>query len=157
MTAQVISFNCVLKNRLGKIISTTFNKDVLNLEGEDTALKGLTKGLQNLHAGEKRQIFVNAEEAYGFYDPKKVILFPRSKIPKKQTIKLGSSIEIISKTGVKRKYSVRQLQTDFLILDGNHPLAGQDLIFEIEAINVRKATEEDLQTSSQLTSYQSLN
>lgn len=157
MTAQVISFNCVLKNRVGKVISETFNKDVINSTSNNDVLKGLAIGLQNLKKGEKRKILLDAEDAYGFYDPKKVILFPRSKIPKSQNLKIGSTVEIVSKTGTKRRYSVQQLHPDFLTLDGNHPLAGQDLIFEIETISARLATDEELQESCNLGGTQYFN
>ena len=157
MAIQVISFHCVLKNRAGKVISVTYNKDVINSEESDSVLKALTKGLQDLQTGEKRQIAVSAEEAYGFYDPQKIILFPRSKIPANRNLKVGNAIEIISKKGTKRKYSVQQLHPDFVTLDGNHPLAGQDLVFEIETVSARAATEEELQASFNLVTTQYLN
>ena len=158
MSIQVISFHCILRNKAGKVLSSTFNKDVITSpEDLGTPLKGLTQGLQDLQAGEKRKIAVNAEEAYGFYDPQKVILFPRSKVPQAKQLKVGSAVEIISKTGTKRKYSVQQLHTDFITLDGNHPLAGQDLIFEIEAVSAREATREELQEALNPMSTQYLN
>ena len=95
MHAQVVSFNCILKNKAGKLISSTFNRDVLTaIEGEENGmLSGLTKKLQNLKKGEKRCIELLAEEAYGLYDPKKVILFPRKKLP--NTIKKGEPLNIV--------------------------------------------------------------
>lgn len=147
MQAQIISFNCNLKNKAGKLLSSTYNHDVLtiselNLGG---ALCGLNKNLQNLKKGERRNIALCAEEAYGFYDPKKVILFPRKKLPK--TIKRGEQINILSKTGVQRTYQVLEIHQDFASLDGNHPLAGQDLIFEIEALATRDATRQEIDDS----------
>lgn len=145
MTAQIISFNCTLKNKAGKFISSTYNRDVLTL-GESLkggVLSGLNKNLQNLKKGEVRSITVPAEEAYGFYDPNKVILFPRRKLPK--TVRKGESLTIVSKTGIERLYRVLELHNDFASLDGNHPLAGQDLIFEIEALDAREATPQEVE------------
>lgn len=118
-------------------------------------LSGLTKGLQNLSKGEKRTIAVSAEEAYGLYDPKKVVFFPRKKLP--ATIKKGDLINIVSKSGIQRSYLVLELHSDFVSLDGNHPLAGQDLIFEIEALEARDATIEEINESVNLVSTQLLN
>ena len=146
MSVQVISFNCLLKNKAGQIISSTFNRDVLNTDAaEGVALKGLAKGLQDLRKGERRSISLKAEDAYGFYDPKKVILFPKNKLP--SNFKVGASVTIRSKTGNLRTYKVLQLMDSFAYLDGNHPLAGQDLVFEIEAISVRNASPEEIEDS----------
>lgn len=146
MSVQVISFNCLLKNKAGQVISSTFNRDVLNTDSaEGVALKGLAKGLQDLRKGERRSISLTAEEAYGFYDPKKVILFPKNKLP--TNFKVGGNVTIRSKTGKMRTYKILQLMDSFAYLDGNHPLAGQDLVFEIEALSVRDASPEEIEDS----------
>lgn len=146
MSAQVISFNCLLKNKSGQVISKTFNRDVLtSVADKNVMLLGLSKGLQNLAKGEKRSIFLAAEDAYGLYDPQKVILFPRKKLT--QELRLGQSVSIIGKSKTLRTYRVAQLHGDMVTLDGNHPLAGQDLIFEIEALEARDATREEIDES----------
>lgn len=147
MRAQIISFNCVLKNKVGRLISSTYNREVLTIS--DVApvgtLSGLNKNLQDLKKGEKRIINVLAVDAYGLYDPRKVILFPRKKLP--NTVRKDETIKIISKSGVQRSYQVLELHADLISLDGNHPLAGQDLVFEIEALEVRDATSQEIDNS----------
>jgi FKBP-type peptidyl-prolyl cis-trans isomerase SlyD len=147
MSIQVISFNCILKNKAGHLISSTFNRDVLTASaGENLGLAGLAKGLQNLTKGERRSISLSAEEAYGLYEPKKVILYPRSKLPR--SLRVGEFISIAGKkSGNIRSYRVVQFHDDMVTLDGNHPLAGQDLIFEIETIDARDATREEIADS----------
>ena len=155
MTAQIISFNCTLKNLAGRLISTTFNKDVLTSINDDRAmLLGLAKGLQDLKKGDKRKIQLRAEEAFGFYDPKKIILYPRNKLSK--TIKVGETVKIIGKSGVTRSYNVAILHADMVSLDSNHPLAGQDLIFEIEALEARAATSAEVDSGLNVMSSQLL-
>lgn len=146
MSAQIISFNCVLKNRAGRLISSTFNRDILNTSlGGESMLEGLAKGLQNLKNGERRSIFLTAEEAYGLYEPKKIILYPLRKILDR--VREGSVVVIRGKSGKTRSYRVLEVLSNFVRLDGNHPLAGQDLIFEIEALSVRQATPDELEES----------
>jgi FKBP-type peptidyl-prolyl cis-trans isomerase SlyD len=147
MGAQIISFNCVVKNKVGLFISSSYNREVLTLsEMQPTGiLSGLNKNLQNLKKGEKRSITVAAEEAYGLYDPQKVILFPRKKLP--NDIKKGEMINIVGKSGVQRGYRILELHSDLVSLDGNHPLAGQDLIFEIETLEARDATQKEINDS----------
>jgi FKBP-type peptidyl-prolyl cis-trans isomerase SlyD len=156
MKAQVISFKCHLKNKAGKLISFTYNRDVLTL-GEETPglmLAGLNRGLRDLKKGEKRVLNLSAEEAYGLYDPQKIILFPLKKLP--HQVRKGEMINIISKSGVKRAYTVLEIHSDLVSLDGNHPLAGQDLIFEIEALDAREATHQEIFTSLNTVAGQTL-
>lgn len=144
MSAQVISFNCHLRTKTGKTISHSTNRDVLT-SAEDTPLflKGLSKHLVGLTKGEKRVISLAAEDAYGFYDPQKVILYPRKKLPR--DLRLGSQIQLVGKSGKIRVYTALQNLGELVSLDGNHPLAGQDLIFEIETLEVRDASDKDLE------------
>lgn len=156
MRAQIVSFNCVVTNKTGRLISTTYNREVLTVSemAPTGLLSGLNKNLQNLKKGEKRKISVSAEEAYGLYDPKKVILFPRKKLP--NTLKKGEPINILSKSGIQRSYQVLEIHSDLVSLDGNHPLAGQDLIFEIETLEARDATLQEIDESINTVSYQQL-
>lgn len=156
MRAQIISFNCIVKNKIGRLISSTYNREVLTINDVTPigTLSGLNKNLQNLMKGEKRVITVNAEEAYGLYDPKKVILFPRNKLP--SSISKGEWVTVVSRTGVHRRYLVLELHSDLVSLDENHPLAGQDLIFEIEALEARDATKQEIDESLNTVSQQLL-
>ena len=148
MNAQIVSFNCNLKDRLGHLISSTFNHDILNINLIGIGmLEGLAKGMENLTEGEHRSISLSAEEAYGLYDPKKVILFPRKKLP--DAAKVGGTVSIRGKSGKMRAYKVLDLLTPLARLDGNHPLAGQDLVFEIEALKVREATTAEIDDALQ--------
>lgn len=156
MRPQVISFKCILKNTAGRLISQTYNRDVLTALESDQGgtLSGLSKNLQDLKKGETRTFTVRAEEAYGLYDPNKVILFPRRKLPKE--VRKGETVKISSSTGVIRTYRVAEFHDDFASLDGNHPLAGQDLVFEIEALDARDATPQDIEDSINPVSIQRL-
>lgn len=147
MIPQIITFNCVLKNSAGQLISSTYNKDILTVINDDQAmLLGLAKGLQNIKAGEKRKIVLKAEEAYGFYDPKKVVYYPRKRLSK--DVKPGEILKIVDKSGAARTYKVVALHADMVSLDGNHPLAGQDLVFEIETLASREATAEEINAAN---------
>lgn len=155
MKTQIISFNCLLKNLTGQIISSTYNHDVLTSVDDDKAmLLGLAKGLQNIKKGEKRIISLSAKDAYGFYDPKKVILYPRTKLPK--DLRRGQTVSIVGKSGTLRTYRVVDFHDNMASLDENHPLAGQDLIFEIEALEVRDATRDEIDESLNMVGTQLL-
>lgn len=155
MSIQVISFNCLLKNKAGQLISTTYNRDVLSAQDTDAGfLKGLAIKMQNLVIGEKRSIELTAEEAYGFYDPKKIVLFPKTRLPK--NARVGETVQIAGKSGEIRSYKIIQLHGNMATLDANHPLAGQDLIFEIDVISARDASASEIEESGRKISEQLL-
>jgi FKBP-type peptidyl-prolyl cis-trans isomerase SlyD len=168
MKARVISFNCVLRDPLGKVISSSFNHDVLAPTAPKRArkrtasisepltapqashfdfhepLQGLVEGLQGLRKGERRQIFVSAEKAYGFYDPELVMQVSRRKFPQGEALEIGFQVITQARDGECRVFRVIETDQSTVTLDGNHPLAGQDLCFDIEATATREATEEEL-------------
>lgn len=149
MSIQVVSFNCLLKNSTGQFISSTYNRDVLSAQpGDPGFLKGLAIKMQNLVMGEKRSIELSAEEAYGFYDPKKIILFPIEQLSR--NIFVGETIRIAAKGGRIRSYRVIHLHGTMATLDFNHPLAGQDLIFEIDVISARDALDSEIAEAADL-------
>lgn len=145
MAIQVVSFNCVLKNNLGQVISSTFNQNVLTEGAAETpqVLQALSDGLKDLQKGEKRKVFLKAEEAYGFYNPKLVIVRPLEEIFMQGSLRQGEAISYI-KDGKSNSYRVLEISSDSVTLDGNHPLAGQDLVFEIETLAAREATAEEI-------------
>jgi FKBP-type peptidyl-prolyl cis-trans isomerase SlyD len=148
MKPQVVSFHCILKNSMGKVLSSTFNNDVITHPGggggTEAILIGLAEGLQNLVKGERRQIKLTAERAYGFYDPSKVIECERTEIPRGKKLRKGDEIALVDEDGVEMNLRVTAIHGERLILDGNHPLAGQDLVFEIEATDARDCTDEEI-------------
>lgn len=157
MAAQIVSFTCILKNTCGEVISSSVNREVLTtLQNSEFTLNGLAQGLQDISKGEKRSITLSAEHAYGFYDPKKVILYPLKNVVNKARLRVGEHVKIQLKSGKTRSYRVAEVFKDMVSLDGNHPLAGQDLIFEIEALEARKATEAEIFASLNPVSIQIL-
>lgn len=147
MKAQIVSFHCHVMSKTGQTISKSTNREVLTaIDSTSTVLRGLNKYIQDLKKGEKRSISLSAEEAYGFYDPKKIIFFPKNKLPKHLLV--GQQVSIVGKSGTVREYKVVHIHQDMVSLDGNHPLAGQDLVFEIETLDVRDATQEEIADST---------
>ncbi|MFS4457739.1 FKBP-type peptidyl-prolyl cis-trans isomerase [Bdellovibrio sp. HCB2-146] len=153
INVQVVSFHCVLKNKLGKVISSTFNKDVLtSAPTPQEQLQALSKGLQNLTKGEKRKIVLSAGEAYGFYDVSKVLELSGHDLRGAEKLKVGEKV-FYSVQGEKAQlYRVSRIYGDQITLDGNHPLAGQDLVFEIEATEVRDATDDEIREAQEVSS-----
>lgn len=156
MSAQIVSFRCTLKDRFGHVISTSVNRDVsTTLQGDDGAevpLVGLVKRMQNLSKGERREIHLRAEDAYGFYDPKHIVSLSREDWPLRVKPVIG--MEVPLEDG--KTYRVTEMRGESVVLDGNHPLAGQDLIFEIEAMDVKPETDSGAEIGSASESVETL-
>lgn len=152
--SQIVSFQCVLKNRLGQVLSFSYNSEVLMDLRTPTIepMRDLIAGLQNLKKGEKREIFLPADRAFGLYRDDLVVKIPRSRLMKNGPVELGTEILIHTPGEDPRFYRVIDLTSKHALVDGNHPFAGQDLYFEIEATEVREATSEEIlrSQSSQL-------
>lgn len=149
MKAQIVSFHCVLKDRIGRVISATHNRDIITAsDGHGDTLKALVDGLQNLKTGDRREIFIPAEEAYGFYDPELVIEVMKENIECGNALEVGQEIRVESENGGNKSFRVTQIKEGCITLDGNHPLAGQDLFFNIEATDARDATPDEIRESS---------
>jgi FKBP-type peptidyl-prolyl cis-trans isomerase SlyD len=104
--------------------------------------------MQDLKVGECRRICVAAEEAYGFYDLKKIVELSREELPPHDSVRVGDVVVMAVKDdGPSAQHRVIEIKGDSVTLDSNHPLAGQDLIFEIEATEVRDETEADNEDS----------
>jgi FKBP-type peptidyl-prolyl cis-trans isomerase SlyD len=148
MKAQIISFHCTVRNKLGRLLSSTYNQEIItNLDSDEMQLPALAKGLKNLKKGQRRKISITAEEAYGFYHPELMMEIPRKTLPQGKALNVGDKIQIHSHQRNSRFYRVVQATISTLTLDANHPLAGQDLVFYIEATEVRDATPEEISSS----------
>ncbi|MCM2278073.1 MAG: FKBP-type peptidyl-prolyl cis-trans isomerase [Oligoflexia bacterium] len=151
MKSQIVSFRCVLRNKLGHVLSSTINHDVITgmtasaLDGAE--LPGLVEGLVDLKTGERRKISISAERAYGLYDPDLVLEVSRKKLAGGARVKVGDLVRTRCRKGRMRLFHVTQAGASAVLLDANHPLAGQDLIFDIEAVEVRDATSEEVRES----------
>ena len=146
MRVQIVSFHCVLKDKLGQVISSSFNHDVVTTASADDpsthSLPGLVEGLRGLKEGEKKRISVKADQAYGYYDPKLQIEVTRSSLERGKSLKVGDMVSSSQgPDGVLRTYRVVSADRLKLTLEGNHPLAGQDLVFDVEVTSAREETE----------------
>ncbi|RYY72064.1 MAG: peptidylprolyl isomerase [Chitinophagaceae bacterium] len=148
MKPQVVSFRCILRDTIGKLVSTTVSQDVItHHEGapQGRELPGLARRMKNLRKGERRRILLGAAEAYGLYNPDLVIEAPRRGLG---ALRLGDQVHVQDGEGRLRPYRVIRLNGRTATLDANHPLAGQDLTFDIEVMAARYATAEEIAESN---------
>jgi len=144
MKAQVVSFHCELRNKLGHLISRSFYREVVNAAPPGAPLADLVEGLRGVAAGESRRIAISAERAYGFYDPALTSEMQRSELKRGSELGVGDEISLHPvEGGNPRSFRIVRQTPDTVFVDGNHPLAGQDLIFDIQVTEARELRRSD--------------
>lgn len=141
----VVAFEYTLKDKDGNVIDTSVGREALQyLQGAGNIIPGLEKEMEGLSVGDKKHVEVAPEEGYGVSDPALVIEVPRSAIQVPGEIELGMRFHAQDANGGIHAFSVIGVTDEKIKLDGNHPLAGTRLFFDVEIKSVREATEEEI-------------
>lgn len=107
--------------------------------GEGKLIKGFELAVDGMSAGENKTVTIPAAEAYGPHRDELVSDLPRSQIPSEIELKEGLQLEAQHPDGQTVRFVVAGFDDETVTLDGNHPLAGQDLTFEIEVVEILPA------------------
>lgn len=143
--SKVVSFHYTLKDASGEVLEESRGEEAMSyLEGVGQIIPGLEKELRGLKKGDKKSVHVKAAEAYGDYDEALVAEVPRNAIPKKD-VEVGDQFHAQGEDGHPRIVTVTEVTDKTVTVDGNHPLSGQDLNFDVEITDVRDATKEEIE------------
>lgn len=144
MSPKVVSFHYTLKDDKGTVLESSHGDDPMSyLEGVGQIIPGLERELKGLQKGDKKSVNVPAQDAYGEYDEALVVEVPRTAIPKKD-VTIGDQFHAQGDDGEPRIVVVTEVTDNTVTVDGNHPLSGQDLSFDVEITEVRDATKDEL-------------
>jgi len=143
---KVVEINFVLKNSQGEELDKSDeNKPLVYLHGTQQIVPGLEKELVGLQVGDKKNVEVPPAQGYGEVDTKLHIKTERSFFPKDVNLVKGMDFSEDTGDGKNQKFTVIKLEGDHVFLDGNHPLAGQTLHFDVEVVAIRDATAEEME------------
>jgi FKBP-type peptidyl-prolyl cis-trans isomerase SlyD len=144
---QVVSLHYTLRDEDGDIIDSSAGRDPLQfIQGAGQIISGLEESLYGMQVGDEKQVTVEPENAYGQVDPDAFQLVPRDRFPDDLDLKEGMGFRMRdSETGEVIVAYVEKLRPDGVVLDLNHPLAGETLDFQVRVEDVRQATNEELQ------------
>lgn len=142
-----------LKNGKGEVVEQSTERGPMTyLHGHEEILPALEQGLEGADEGDKLSICLEPDQAYGPYDPDQILSVPRSEFPEDAEIVPGDWITIslsdeqdTDVDGQEMDARVVEISPDAITLDANHPLAGQQVVFEMRVLKVRKATEEEME------------
>jgi FKBP-type peptidyl-prolyl cis-trans isomerase SlyD len=142
---KVASIHYTLTDEDGEILDSSAGQEPLvYLQGHQNLVPGLEAALEGKTTGDKLSVVVVAAEGYGEFDPSMVQELPRSAFEGIDEIEVGMEFHAETDHGLQI-VEVIEVEGDTVTINGNHPLAGTDLHFEVEVIAVRDATEEELQ------------
>ena len=114
------------------------------LFGSGMIIPGLEEELKGLKKGDKKNIDVGFDKAYGPRMEEAKHEVPKGQFPPKIELKVGMQLAAQSPNGTI-PVTIAEIKDDKIVVDFNHPLAGKDLNFDIEVVDVREATKEELE------------
>lgn len=137
----IVAINYTLKLEDGSIIDQSEDGAPLEfLAGRGRLISGLEKDLVGKKPGDKFQSICKPEEAYGNPIPDLKVSVPKSQFDTNVEIQVGMQFQ----AGNGQIVTVKEVKDDEVVIDANHPLAGETLYFDIEVVSVREATPEEV-------------
>lgn len=105
--------------------------------GAKKVIPALEKGMGGMQVDEVRRINVTPEQGYGLYNKDLVLKVEKKMLPDDIRLAPGRPIQYQNRDGERANFVIRKIEKDHVTIDGNHPLAGQNLIYEVELLDVR--------------------
>jgi FKBP-type peptidyl-prolyl cis-trans isomerase SlyD len=142
---RVVNIDYTLTDGSNKIIDSTSGSESLDyLHGFENIIPGLERALEGKNQGDQFSVTIPAADAYGERDDKLVLDVPRDRFQGIDTIKTGMQFEAQT-AGGSQLVTVTKVGEKSVTIDGNHPLAGVDLTFDVTVNSIREANAEELE------------
>jgi len=142
---KVAAFHYTLTNDDGEVLdSSQGNAPLAYLHGADNIIPGLEQALEGKKAGDKMQIAIEPADAYGEYDDDMTQVVPVSVFQGVDSVEVGMHFQAQTEMGTQ-SVRIAKVEGDQVTVDGNHPLAGVRLNFDVEVAEVRDAQETELE------------
>jgi peptidylprolyl isomerase len=121
----------------GETFDSSAGREPLEFEvGSGMVIKGFDDGVTGMKVGEKKTINIPADEAYGQKNQDMIIEYPREQFPPHIELKVDEQLVMSSATGQQFQVKIAEIKDDVVLLDANHPLAGQELVFDLELVEI---------------------
>ena len=141
---SVVRMHYTLRDEGGTTIESSGGREPLTyLHGFGHLISGLEKTLEGAQPGLRTSVTVLPQDAYGEKDPQAVIRAPREDFPEGLTLEPGVEVQADTPDG-PITFTVIAIEGNEAVLDANHPLAGKTLTFDVEILDVRKATADEV-------------
>lgn len=142
MKKRVLSFNYTLKDSKGQILDQSNDGPLSFLEGSQQILPVLETEILTMLIGQKKNVKLAAKDAYGEHEPSMVLDVPKKEVAH-LNVEVGGFVQLQTPQGVQ-VLKIANVTEETVTMDGNHPLAGVDLDFDVELIDSREASTEEV-------------
>jgi FKBP-type peptidyl-prolyl cis-trans isomerase SlyD len=130
----------------GEVLDTSKGATPIQfIQGQQQIIPGLEKELYGMAVGETKEVVIPPQDAYGEVDPDNYAEVPKQEFPPEIPLQPGIELELTDEKGQRMGARIENIQEDVVRLDFNHPLAGKSLHFEVEVVDLRSATAEELE------------
>jgi FKBP-type peptidyl-prolyl cis-trans isomerase 2 len=121
----------------GTTFDSSDGREPLEFEvGSGMVIKGFDEGLIGMGVGDKKTIDIPVDDAYGNRDPNMLMEFPADRFPDDMKPEVGMQLTMTNEGGQNFPVVIAEIKGDTVLLDGNHPLAGEPLIFDLELVEI---------------------
>jgi peptidylprolyl isomerase len=125
----------------GETFDSSAGREPLAFEvGSGAVIKGFDEGVTGMAVGEKKTIQIPFLEAYGAHNAEMVIEMPKDRFPADMEVTIGMPLHMSDGQGRQFQVTVTEIKDTAVLLDANHPLAGKDLIFDLELVAIDGAS-----------------
>ncbi|WP_462382000.1 FKBP-type peptidyl-prolyl cis-trans isomerase [Pseudomonas sp. Marseille-QA0892] len=142
---KAVSIDYTLKNDAGEVLdSSQGGAPLVYLHGAGNIIGGLEKALEGKSVGDELNVSVEPADAYGEYSAELVANLNRSMFEGVDELEVGMQFHASGPDGSMQIVTIRDIDGDDVTVDGNHPLAGQRLNFEVKVVDIRDASAEEV-------------
>ena len=121
----------------GQVFDSSVEREPLEVQlGEGKLIPGFEKGLVDMAVKEKKTITIDKLEAYGEVNSELFHKVPKTELPEDIKPEVGMGLVGSNPDGSQQQFRIAKVQDDHIVIDANHPLAGQDLVFDLELIEI---------------------
>lgn len=121
----------------GSIFDSSDGKPPLDVTlGSGMVIPGFDAALVGMEVGDKKTVQIPMEQAYGVHNAEMVMQIPKEQIPPDLKPEVGQKLQVGGPNGEAMQVEVLDLTDEFIVLDANPPLAGKDLIFDLELVAI---------------------
>jgi peptidylprolyl isomerase len=121
----------------GSIFDSSTGREPLEFEvGSGMVIAGFDEGVTGMAVGEKRTVNIPADQAYGAVQADMILDFPKTQFPPDMIPEVGMQLSMSNNEGQQFPVTIVEVKEDAVVLDANHPLAGKDLTFALELVDI---------------------
>lgn len=132
---KIVAVNYTGKFPNGEVFDSSEGRDPLKFQvGSGQIIPGFESAIIGKNIGDKVTININPQEAYGEVREDLIVKVPMGQMPGE--VEVGQSLQAQADNGQAVNVIVKEVNEDHVVIDGNHPLAGEELVFEIEILEV---------------------